>query len=147
MRCQLTLGKPYTGDEADERSRSSAIALSTFGRSRACGLRVGTLGVGGPRISNCDIVVDSDSVEFLRLCLGLLLGSRSELVGGGIMTGSSGMFFRVTLLSTADKGGDGDGGGGAISCGGGSRMRPSSIWGIQPSGGMSTGGCEGERIL
>ena len=110
------MGRPYSGDDTDDvRSRSSAIALRTFGRSRALGLRVlGALPAeGGPRISNWDIVVDWDSFEFLRRCLGLLLGSGSGLAGGGIMTGSSGMFF--TLLSTADNGGDGVGGGGAIS--------------------------------
>ena len=86
------------------------------------------------------MVVECESVEFRLRCLAFRLdASAAEFDGGGIITGSSGMFF--TLLSTADKGSGEVGGGGAISCGGGRRMRlsPSRV-GIQPSGGMSTAG-------
>ena len=86
------------------------------------------------------MVVECESVEFRLRCLAFRLdASAAEFDGGGIITGSSGMFF--TLLSTADNGSGEVGGGGAISCGGGRRMRlsPSRV-GIQPSGGMSTAG-------
>ena len=137
----LTPGIPYTGEDEEEvRSRSSEMALRTFGLSLILLLSVCVLGAveGGPRISNCDIVVDRDSNELRRPAFALrFCASDLGFAGGGIMMGSS-MFF--SPLITADSSGEGlVGGGGASSCGGGRRIRMSpSRLGIHPSGGTST---------
>ena len=61
--------------------------------------------------------------------------------------GSPCRLFQPDVVRCYNNGGEGVGGGGAISWGGGSRIRSSpSKFGIQPSGGMFTGGWEGDII-